>query len=90
MNESLRAPNASSVPPVAESLSVEQGAQASEVRTKWIIGAVLAVLLIGGVLVFIRSENAPVEANPSPVQVVPAQPAIPQPVSVPKGKDFGL
>jgi hypothetical protein len=90
MNESLGASNASSVPPVAESLSVEQGAQASEVRTKWIIGAVLAAFLVGGVLVFIRSSNTPVEEVPANTQVIPAQPATTQPASVPKGKDFGL
>ncbi len=89
MNDTIGAQSSTSVPPVAENLSVEPGAQASETRTKWVIAIVLAFLVLGGGIVFVKSHDEPVLEQTVSPQVAPV-PATPQPPSVPKGKDFGL
>jgi hypothetical protein len=89
MDNTAGAQSSTSVPPVAESLSVEPGAQASEVRTKWVIAFVLVFLVLGGGLVFVKSHDEPTLEQTATPQVAPV-PAVPQPASVPKGKDFGL
>lgn len=91
MNETLGANNTQPVQPVSEKLEVQQGAQASEVRTKRVIIAVMAALFIGGMAVLFKgpSESPVEQQEATQVAPVPATPQ-PSPAPAPKGKDFGL